>query len=232
MHSNGSSIWNWIRTAHHWTETRCKQLFRPLHFWHKAIMQQTVRYLSHPQVLIDPAKPIPNWSLNDVGKRRIRALAAHSCLSSTRHVISSAETKAIETATPLAHALGCEVEIREGMHENDRSATGFLPPEEFESVADQFFAQPATSIKGWETAVAAQRRIVAEVNKCLHTHQSGDVLFVGHGGVGTLLFCHLAGVPISRSYDQGPNGGGCYFEFVSPNGRPQSPWQALEKLMT
>lgn len=28
------------------------------------------------------------------------------------------------------------------MHENDRSATGFLPPPEFEAVANQFFANP------------------------------------------------------------------------------------------
>lgn len=194
-------------------------------------MSQTIRYLSHPQVLIDPAKPIPSWSLSDQGVKRVAALAASGALDGTRHVISSGETKAIETAQPIAQKLGCPLKIREAMHENDRSATGFLPPDEFEAVADQFFARPNDSVRGWETAKAAQARIVTEVRDCLASCKSGDVLFVGHGGVGTLLFCHLSGVPISRDYDQGPGGGGCYFEFAGPNAKPKSGWQPLESLI-
>ena len=49
------------------------------------------------------------------------------------------------------------------MHENDRSATGFLEPSEFERVADEFFARPTVSIGGWERAIDAQKRIVGEV---------------------------------------------------------------------
>ena len=30
-------------------------------------MTRTVRYLTHPQVLIDPATPIPDWSLSAAG---------------------------------------------------------------------------------------------------------------------------------------------------------------------
>ena len=67
-------------------------------------------------------------------------------------IISSAEVKAVETAMPLAKALGCAHIIRDRMHENDRSATGFLPPDEFEAVADQFFAHPDMSTRGWGTA--------------------------------------------------------------------------------
>ena len=194
-------------------------------------MLQTVRYLSHPQVLIDPAKPVPNWSLNDIGKERVEALAASGALNGTRHVISSAETKAIETAAPLTEALGCQLVVREAMHENDRSATGFLPPDEFESVADQFFAKPNESVRGWETAIAAQNRIVSEVKECLMTYKTGDVLFVGHGGVGTLLFCYLSDYQISREYDQGAGGGGCYFEFAGLQAKPNSRWQPLENLI-
>lgn len=162
-------------------------------------MPQIVRYLTHPQVLIEPLKDVRAWSLNEVGSNRVASLAARlGSLSGTRRVISSEETKALETATPLASALGVALEVRPKMHENDRSATGFLPPQEFEAVADQFFAEPATSVRGWETAKDAQRRIVAEVEACLTGPQVGDILFVGHGGVGTLLFCALSGIGIDR----------------------------------
>ena len=194
-------------------------------------MSQTVRYLSHPQVKIDQTKPVPNWSLSKLGQKRIARLAASGALQGTRYVISSAETKAIETATPLAQALECPLIVREAMHENDRSATGFLPPGEFETVVDQFFARPNESIRGWETAKAAQARIVKEVRDCLAQYANSDLLLVGHGGVGTLLFCYLSNVPISRKFDQGIGSGGCYFEFTKPLGKPITGWQSLEKLI-
>jgi broad specificity phosphatase PhoE len=195
-------------------------------------MPITVRYLTHPQVLIQPAKDVRRWSLNPVGGARVSALAAKlGALSNTGRVISSDETKALETARPLAVALGVELEIRPRMHENDRSATGFLPPEEFEQVADQFFANPGKSVRGWETAKDAQRRIVEEVNAALAGPQSGDVLFVGHGGVGTLLFCALSGHDIDRRFDQGPGGGGCWFEFDLQDRQPMQGWQPMEALM-
>ena len=190
-----------------------------------------MRYLSHPQVLIDRGQEIGRWSLNSVGAARVDALAKTGALVGTTRIISSNETKAIETAGPLAASLGLEPEIRPLMHENDRSATGFLPPQEFEAVADRFFAHPSISIRGWETAVAAQCRIVAEVNEALSLDTIGDVLIVGHGGVGTLLYCALMNVPIDRKYDQGPGGGGCYFSFTVADRKPHFGWRPMESML-
>ncbi|MEM8841414.1 MAG: histidine phosphatase family protein [Pseudomonadota bacterium] len=188
------------------------------------------RYLTHPQVIVDPDVPVPDWHLNPVGAARVRAVAASGGLAGTVRVFSSAEVKAVETATPLADALGCPLTIREAMHENDRSATGFLPPDAFEAMADRFFARPGQSAEGWERARDAQARIVAEVEVALEDHGAGDVLFVGHGGVGTLLYCALAALPISRDHDQGPGGGGNFFAFDLADRRPQALWQPMEAL--
>jgi len=187
-------------------------------------------YLSHPQVTIDPDTDVTKWSLNDVGARRIAALAASRALEKCDVIVSSAETKAIETAAPLARHIGCPHEIRALMHENDRSATGFLAAQDFEATADQFFAHPNKSTRGWETANAAQNRIVSEVQACLTLYPDSRILFVGHGAVGTLLYCHLAGLTISRAHDQ-MHGGGCYFEFDDLNTPPAAAWQPLERLI-
>lgn len=196
------------------------------------LMPATVRYLTHPQVLIEPLKDVRRWSLSPAGRERVAALTASlGSLSQTRRVISSDETKAVETAAPLAQALGVGLEIRPRMHENDRSATGFLPPAEFEAVADRFFAEPASSVRGWETAEDAQRRILSEVDACLAAPQEGDVLFVGHGAVGTLLFCALSGLGIDRRFDQGPGGGGCWFQFDIQHRQPRQRWQPMEALI-
>jgi broad specificity phosphatase PhoE len=186
-----------------------------------------VRYLTHPQVHVDPLVPVPSWGLTSVGHDRVRALVAAGWLSATTQVISSAERKAVETAQPIATALSVKHEIREAMHENDRSATGFLPPAEFEGVADAFFNHPEQSVRGWERAVDAQIRIVNEVEAVLGRQTQGDILFVGHGAVGTLLYCHYTKAAISRLYDQ-PDGGGCYFTMMRDDRRVLHSWRRLE----
>ena len=194
-------------------------------------MPGIARYLTHPQVDIDPNKAVPLWSLNEIGRTRVAALAKQlGVLHATTRVISSDENKALETAIPIANALGVTVEVRPKMHENDRSSTGFLAPSEFEHVADQFFSNPTESVRGWEKAIEAQRRIMLEVEECLVGHVTGDMLFVGHGGVGTLLFCGLNALHIDRKFDQGPGGGGFWFEFGIDDRKISGGWMPLESL--
>lgn len=189
-----------------------------------------IRYLTHPQVFIDPETPVHLWGLSEVGRARAQKLAQSRTLSTTTQIISSTERKAIETAQPIAAALGITLEFREAMHENDRSSTGFLPPDKFEVVANEFFAHPSASVRGWERAVDAQARIVREVETVVARNLGGDILFVGHGAVGTLLFCHYARVAISRAHDQ-PAGGGHYFTLLKEPRRVLHPWRRMEELI-
>lgn len=192
-------------------------------------MTTLVRYLTHPQVQIDPAVPVPLWGLSDAGRGRVQALVIAGWLQGTTQVISSAERKAVETAEPIAAALGIELEVREDMRENDRSATGFLPARKFETLANEFFAYPDHSVCGWERALDAQARIVREAETVLARQRYGDVLFVGHGAVGTLLFCHYSKTSISRVHDQ-PGGGGQYFTMTKADRRVLHSWRRMEDL--
>ena len=188
-----------------------------------------VRYLSHPQVLIDANIPVPEWGLNEIGQKRAQQFAEWPVLRATKSIVSSGERKAIETAQPVSTVLGVPSNVRERMHENDRSATGFLPPDRFEHVADQFFAKPDKSVLGWERAVDAQARIVGEVLYVLETAPDGDILCVGHGGVGTLLYCYLADTPINRRHDQ-PAGGGNVIAFDRTTREIIHGWRPIEAL--
>lgn len=188
-------------------------------------------YLTHPQVLIDPAIPVERWSLSDVGRGRIEAIDPGGWLADVRTIITSDETKAVEAAAILADKIGLQPVIHPGMGENDRSPTGFIPPEAFEQAADAFFAAPDKSFRGWETARAAQSRIVAAIDNAMGVHaQNGPILFVGHGAVGTLLKCHLAGRPIGRSEDQqsAAPGGGNIFAFDLETGKLLCDWTPVE----
>ncbi len=141
----------------------------------------------------------------------------------------STEQKAIDTAQILAEHLGLPFAQHEDLGENDRSATGFLPPAEFERVADAFFAQPQQSVRGWERAADAQRRIVAAVERIAGSSPAeGTVAIVSHGAVGTLLHCHLAGRAVSRQWDQPANGGGNWFAFTLQPRAVLSGWQPID----
>jgi broad specificity phosphatase PhoE len=191
-------------------------------------MTPLVRYLTHPQVQIDAAAPVPSWGLSALGRARVQALVEAAWLMGTTRIVSSSERKAVETAEPIAAALGLDVEISDALHENDRSATGVLPPDEFETVADAFFAYSDRSVRGWERAVDAQARIVGEAEKVLSRHHRGDVLFVGHGAVGTLLLCHYSNCAIGRAHDQ-PGGGGHYFTIAMQGRQVLHPWRRMEE---
>jgi broad specificity phosphatase PhoE len=185
-------------------------------------------YITHPQVKIDADVPVPKWGLSDVGRARAEQAAQADWAKRLGRIIASDETKAIETAEILAEAAGVTVEIAADTHENDRSATGFLPPPEFEKAADWFFAHPAESFRGWERAVDAQSRIVSAFNRILADHDHNiPIAFVGHGGVGTLLKCHLAKRPISRDRDQ-PGGGGNLYCFSLADLTISCDWTPIE----
>lgn len=185
-------------------------------------------YITHPQVKIDPNVAVPKWGLSEIGEARARKAAESSWARKLRRIISSDETKAIETAEILAATAGVAIEIRHGMHENDRSATGFLPPPEFEKAADWFFAHPQDSFRGWERAADAQQRIVSAFEAVLADHDPNEpIAFVGHGGVGTLLKCHLESRVIARDRDQPPGGGNLYC-FSLADRRLSCDWTPME----
>jgi len=190
---------------------------------------KTLYFITHPNVVISRDVPVPRWPLSELGKKRMRAGLAQPWIREVTAIYCSTEQKAIDGAEILAQHLGLGFAETPELGENDRSATGFLPPDEFERVADEFFGSPDKSVRGWERAVVAQSRIVGAVNTLAAKDQtSGAIAIVSHGAVGTLLYCHLAGEPIDRRRDQPPNGGGNYYGFTLSPRAVHSWWRAID----
>ena len=189
-------------------------------------------YVTHPQVLMDVNVPVPLWGLSPEGLQRAARFAQSGAVPEGAMIFSSRERKALELAEILAAQAGTVVLSDHLMGENDRSATGFLPPELFEATADRFFAEPEHSVDGWEPAIDAQRRIVRTVTTALASVPTDTpAIFCGHGAVGSLLKCHVAGRPISRDEDQtrtGGIGGGNCFVFDLAENRLHCEWTRLE----
>lgn len=190
-----------------------------------------VHFITHPDVAIDPAVPVPDWPLSARGMARMRAaLGAADWVAGIGAVHCSTERKAIDGAAILAGHLGLRFATHAALGENDRSATLYLPREEFEATADLFFAHPTQSIRGWERAVDAQARVVAAVERVLaRPRPEGDVAIVAHGAVGALLLCALLGEAISRTRDQPVTAaGGFHFAFDADTRQVLHGWQRID----
>jgi broad specificity phosphatase PhoE len=186
-----------------------------------------LRYITHPQVEIDLRVPVTEWRLSELGRTRAGRMLQQPWIAHIGRLISSAEAKALETARILGAHRRLEPEVRPAIGENDRTATGPLPTAEFERLADLFFAQPSQRIRGWESALDAQRRIAAGLADLLVAGQSEEIAVIGHGGVGTLWYCHLAGLPIDRRHDQPSQGH--YFSVELASGRPLHGWRPIDE---
>jgi broad specificity phosphatase PhoE len=185
-------------------------------------------YLTHPEVVIDPARPSTEWRLSSDGRARAQALADRAVLPKGARIIASTEQKTMETAAILSGSQPFESD--DLLRENERSATGYVGPEAFETLFRAMYGRPDESSGGWETAVATQRRVISAVVAAL-ANQSLTTIFVGHGSAGTFLKCHVAGRPIARVEDQRSMawpGGGNIFAFDWAARRLVADWQSFE----
>lgn len=189
----------------------------------------SIYFITHPDVEIDAAIPVPEWRLSARGRQRMHSLLRQPWITHLGAVWCSTERKAIDGAEIITAAIDTIPVRLVTLGENDQSATGFLPKAEFESTADAFFARPHDSVRGWETAIDAQRRIIAAVTMVAAASSFGrDVAIVSHGGVGALLLCWLKACPISRTEDQPSGCGGHYFCFDSRDYTLRHGWISID----
>ncbi len=174
-------------------------------------------WVSHPDVIVDPAVRIQDWGLSPAGRARAARVAA--LFPQPLRIVSSCERKALDTAEIIAGQWGTEFEVDEDLGEMDRSATGYLDPSEFEPAVDAFFFEPQRSVRGWERAIDAQSRVERAVRSIAAQTPERGIAFIAHGGVGALLLASLRRERISRALDQPAMGSSFTFD-------PQA-WTAL-----
>ena len=172
----------------------------------------SVFFITHPEIVVDSLIPVPQWRLSPRGVARVQRMLEQAWVAEIGYIVTSEERKVVDTAELLAGHLALSYVTRADLGENDRSATGYLPREEFEATADLFFAHPDRSVRGWEPARDAQARIVGAIDGILEGAPPVNMAVIAHGGVGALLLCRLKGVPISRA-EGARRSGGNFFVF-------------------
>jgi broad specificity phosphatase PhoE len=187
-----------------------------------------ILFVTHPEVVIDPTVPVPRWPLSQTGRRRAGLFADSLVERGVTAVWSSDERKALDGGQIVGERLGVPWRVDPALGENDRSATGYVAAPEFWEIVAEFFGKPDQSIRGWETARAAQARIVGAMRRLAEAEATaGDIVVVSHGGVGRLLMAHLQGVEIGGEDAPQHPGGGCWIEIDRAAVTLAQGWQTI-----
>ncbi len=143
--------------------------------------------VKHSQPQIIPDIPAREWHLSEEGRQRCYILARNLTPYAPSIIVSSIEPKAIETAAIVGQELSTPYTVAPGLHEHDRSNTGYATQESFEQAIANFFASPNKLVFGQETAHQARERFTQAVFDVLAQHDKGNIVIVAHGTVITLF---------------------------------------------
>ena len=99
-----------------------------------------VHFITHPEVVIDPTIPVPDWPLSPVGIRRMQAAicvhGGHRALG-----VKQQRKEGNGFGRNLTKHLGLIPIVVDALGENNRSADRLFAEDEFEAVANEFFAR-------------------------------------------------------------------------------------------
>ena len=186
-------------------------------------------FLTHPQVAIDPAIPVPDWTLSQLGASRMERFAASPVLAGVTAIYSSGERKAVDTARILSERTGCPlVWWRRCTRTTARRPATCRP-----SSSRRWPTASSPSPKPVCSAGSGQSTRRLGSSRCIHgilerDTTPGDIVIAAHGGVGALLLAHLLGKPISRRFDQPGSGGGNFFTWRRAALELLREWQSID----
>jgi broad specificity phosphatase PhoE len=141
--------------------------------------------VKHSSPKVDPAVDPARWPLSPHGQARCEALAAALLPHRPAVIVSSEETKAVQTAQLVAGRLGLAATAAPDLHEHDRSNVPMMDTRDFLSTMALVFKRPDQIVLGRESANQACDRFERAVRAVLA--QNPDPAIISHGTVIALL---------------------------------------------
>jgi broad specificity phosphatase PhoE len=150
--------------------------------------------VKHSLPEIQESSPAREWELSEEGRLRAGRLAERLIQYQPQVIISSKESKAVQTAGILSGKFNVKPQSVDGLHEHDRSSTPYLSRDDFENSVREFFANPDQLVFGNETANEAYQRFAQAVYSILESFPHKTIVVVAHGTVISLFVSRLTGM--------------------------------------
>ncbi len=176
---------------------------------------KTIYFITHPDVIIDQSKPPSEWHISEKGENQVTQLASQHFWRYVQHIFTSSEPRATETGQILHSIHNIAIRPFPELQEQRRSNTNyFLSLTELAITMRMFFSRPKESIRGWESAVDAQKRMVNAIDSLQELYPDYQTIaIISHGIVGSLLRGYLMNHPIEESLCQEDIGSYIQFDW-------------------
>jgi probable phosphoglycerate mutase len=145
---------------------------------------------------------MPDVHLNDKGRAQAQALADRLAQAPIKAVYTSPLERAVETAEPLAKALGLEVAVRSGLIETDCGEWQGKSHKALRRLKIWRRVQSTPSLfrfPGGESFAESQARIVGELETLRTQHDEKDLFVcISHGDPIRLAVAYYLGLPLDH----------------------------------
>jgi probable phosphomutase (TIGR03848 family) len=145
---------------------------------------------------------LPGIHLNEHGHEQAAALAESLKAAPIRAIYSSPLERAVETAEPLAQALGLAIQVRPGLLDTDVGEWEGLPLRKLRKLPLWKQVQELPSqvrFPGGESFLELQGRLVSEIDAIRRSHKQKDLLVVVfHADPIKLVLAHFLGLPLDN----------------------------------
>jgi 2,3-bisphosphoglycerate-dependent phosphoglycerate mutase len=147
-------------------------------------------------VRIDDAGGPADPELSDEGRAQAVRLADWLRGDAIDAVYVSPMRRAIQTAEPLADAVGVDPVVDDELAEFDREAHFYVPIEELKAAGDERYMKIMRGELDGEVDPETFREVVAvAVERIIEAHPGNTVAIVCHGGVINAWASHVLGLP-------------------------------------
>jgi probable phosphoglycerate mutase len=147
-------------------------------------------------VRIDDAGGPADPELSDEGRAQAVRLADWLRRDAIDAVYVSPMRRAIQTAEPLADALGVDPVVDDELAEFDRETHFYVPIEELKAAGDERYMKIMRGELDGEVDPQTFREVVAvAVERIIEAHPGNTVTIVCHGGVINAWASHVLGLP-------------------------------------
>lgn len=153
---------------------------------------QKLILVRHSHVVQQTDRPAREWELSENGRTRCLDLLPHLRRYAPARIITSEETKALQTGQIIAGGLGIPVISAPNLHEHDRRGVPYYEKRaDFIAAVSTFFQHPHELVFGQETAAAAGKRFETAVAAVMDQYPNDTIAVVAHGTVITLYITHF-----------------------------------------
>lgn len=137
--------------------------------------------------------------LDEVGRLQARAIARRLSSHPIAAIYSSPLLRAVQTAEPLADALGLEVQKEGQLIDINYGDWQGLSPEEVSRRYPELYrkwlsAPHVIRIPGGESLEEVRRRVVQALMRIIEKHRGREIAIVGHQVVNKVMLCAVLGL--------------------------------------